>query len=95
LLVHGPLHAYDEGMTRSSGPIIDMTRGGEFVEPPKPSFGTIISRLAAFGALLLVAAVAFWAALFIIPVLLLLGLVGYFAFRQQMKRGNIVVMRRF
>ena len=72
-----------------------MTRSGDFIEPPKPSLGTIVSRLAAFGVLLLVAAVAFWAALFIIPVLLVLGVVGYFAFRQQIKRGNIVVMRRF
>lgn len=72
-----------------------MTRGGDFIDPPKPSLGSIAARLAAFGVLLLVAAIAFWAVLFIIPVLLALGLVGYFAFRQQLKRNGFVVVRRF
>lgn len=72
-----------------------MTRGGEFIDPPKPSLGVILARLAAFGVLLVVAAVAFWAALFIIPILLALGLVGYLVARQQMKRDGFLVMRRF
>lgn len=72
-----------------------MTRGGEFLDPPKPSLGTILARLAAFGVALLVVAAAFWLALFIIPILLVLGVAGYFIFRQQLKRGGFVVMRRF
>ncbi len=73
-----------------------MTRGGEFIDPPKPSFGTIIARLALFGAALLVAAVAFWMALFMIPVLLVLGVVGYAVARHQMKRhGRVIIFRRF
>jgi uncharacterized BrkB/YihY/UPF0761 family membrane protein len=82
-------------MTNPNGPIIDMTRSGDFVQPARPGFGTIVARLAALGVLLLVAALAFWAALFIVPVLLVLGVIGYFVFRQQVKRGNVVVMRRF
>jgi uncharacterized membrane protein len=82
-------------MANSNGPIIEMTRTGEFIDTPKPGFGAILARVAAFGVLLLVAAIAFWAALFIIPVLLVLGVVGYFVARQQMKRGGFVVMRRF
>jgi len=83
-------------MANQDGPIIDMTRNGEFIDPPKPSLGTIIARVAAFGVLLLVAAVAFWMALFIIPVLLVLGVAGYFILRQQLKRnGFVVTTRRF
>ena len=48
----------------------------------------------AFGALLLFAALAFWMALFIIPVLLLLGVAGYFYARHQIKRGRFVVTTR-
>jgi uncharacterized BrkB/YihY/UPF0761 family membrane protein len=82
-------------MANPNGPIIDMTRNGAFIDPPKTGLGTVLARLATFGALLLVAAVAFWMALFIVPVLLVLGVVGYFVLRHQMKRGNIVVTRRF
>lgn len=71
-----------------------MTRNGAFIDPPKASLGTIVARLAAFGAVLLVAAVAFWMALFIIPVLLVLGVAGYFYARHQMKRGRFVVTSR-
>ncbi len=71
-----------------------MTRNGEFIDPPKPSFGTIAARVAAFGVLLLIGAVAFWAALFIVPLLLVLGVAGYFIARQQIRRGGFVVMRR-
>jgi hypothetical protein len=82
-------------MANQNGPIIDMTRGGEFIDPPSPSLGTIAARLAAFGVLLVVAALAVWAALFIIPVLIVLAVVGYFVARHQMKHGRLVVMRRF
>jgi hypothetical protein len=82
-------------MANSDGPIIDMTRNGEFIDPPAPSLGTIVARVAAFGALLLVAAVAFWMALFIIPLLLVAGVAGYFILRHQMKRGGFVMTRRF
>jgi uncharacterized BrkB/YihY/UPF0761 family membrane protein len=75
-------------------PIIDMTRNGEFIDPPRPSLGTIAARLAAFGALLLVAALAFWMALFILPVLFILGVAGYFYARHQIKRGRFVVTAR-
>ncbi len=80
-------------MANQNGPIIDMTQGGEFIDRPRPSLGTIAGRVAAFGVLLLLAAVAFWAALFIIPMLLLLGVVAYFVARQQIKRGHLVVRR--
>jgi hypothetical protein len=82
-------------MTNQNAPIIDMTRDGEFIDPPKPTIGRILARLAAFAVLLAVGAVAFWMALFIIPVLLVLGVVGYFVARHQVKRGGFVVMRRF
>jgi uncharacterized membrane protein len=75
-------------MANSNGPVIDMTPDGAFVEPPKPapaSFGTIVARLIAFGVALCVAAVLFWAALFIIPVLIVLGVIGYFIARGQMR----------
>jgi uncharacterized BrkB/YihY/UPF0761 family membrane protein len=74
--------------------IIDMTRNGEFIDPPKPTLGAIVARLAAFGALLLVAALAFWMALFIIPVVLVLGVAGFFYARHQIKRGRFVVTTR-
>jgi hypothetical protein len=94
LLVVAAARAYDQVMANQNGPIIDMTRNGEFIEPPKPSLGTIFARIAAFGALLLMAAVAFWITLFIIPVLLVLGVAGYFFLRYQMKRGRFVVTTR-
>ncbi len=81
-------------MANQNGPIIDMTRNGEFIDPPKPSLGTIVARVAAFGALLLAAAVAFWMALFIIPVLLVMGVAGYFFLRHQIKRGRFVMTTR-
>ncbi len=73
-----------------------MTLDGNVVEPPKPTLGTILVRLALFGVGLFVLAVAFWAAVFMIPVLLVLGVVGYFAFRSQLRRSRVVVFgRRF
>lgn len=82
-------------MRNSEGPIIDMNRNGEFVDPPKPSLGMIVARVAAFGVLLLAAAVALWAAMFIVPVLLVLGAAGYFFFRHQLRGRSFVIMRRF
>jgi hypothetical protein len=74
--------------------VIDMTLDGNIVEPAKPSLGTILARLAAFGIGLFVLAVAFWAALFMVPVLIVLGLIGYFALRSQLRRNGAVVFRR-
>jgi uncharacterized BrkB/YihY/UPF0761 family membrane protein len=63
-----------------------MTPDGNFIEPPKPTLGTIIARLVAFGALLMVAAIAFWMALFIIPVLIVLSVAGFLIARTQIRR---------
>jgi len=71
------------------GPVIDMTPDGRFVEPnmpPKPTLGLIIARLLAFAVLLVMAAVAFWMALFIVPVLIILALAGYAVARGQARR---------
>jgi len=73
-------------MANLNGPVIDMTPDGNFVEPPKPTLGTILARIIAFGILLVVAAVAFWTALFIIPVLIILGVAGYAFARMQVRR---------
>ncbi len=81
-------------MVKRNGMVIDMTLDGNIVEPAKPSLGTILARLAAFGIGLFVLAVAFWAALFMVPVLIVLGLIGYFALRSQLRRNGAVVFRR-
>jgi hypothetical protein len=73
-------------MANSDGPVLDMTPDGHFVEPPKPTLGTIFARIIAFGILLVVAAVAFWTALFIIPVMIILGVAGYAFARMQVRR---------
>ena len=81
-------------MEKLDGPVIDMTPDGAFIDPPKPapiSIGTIIARLIAFGVALCVVAVLFWAALFIIPVLIILGVVGYFFGRGHIRAS----FRRF
>ncbi len=82
-------------MKRSTGPILDMTRDGEFIDRPKPSLGAIAARLAAFGLLLLVTTIAFWAALFLVPVLLILSVAAYLLASQRMKRAGFVVVRRY
>jgi uncharacterized membrane protein len=84
-------------MAKSDGPVIDMTPDGAFIDPPKStpgpvSFGTIIARVIAFGVALCMVAVLFWAALFIIPMLIVLGVVGYFFARGPMRRAQF---RRF
>jgi uncharacterized membrane protein len=90
------LDAYDQMMANPNGPIIDMTQNGEFIDPPKPRLGTIFTRVALFAVAVLILAVAFWMALFIVPVLLILGLIGYGVARYQMKRnGGVVMFRRF
>ncbi len=73
-------------MRHPNAPVIDMTPDGNFIEPPKPTLGTIIARLVAFGALLMVAAIAFWMALFIIPVLIVLSVAGFLIARTQIRR---------
>ncbi len=66
-----------------------MSPDGTILEPPKPTLGTILLRLAAFGVFLCIAALVFWTALLVLPFLLLLGVIGYFALRSQMRRGGI------
>jgi hypothetical protein len=81
-------------MAKRNGPVIDMTLDGNIIQPAQPSLGTILARLAAFGVGLFVLAIAFWAALFMIPVLLVAGFVGYFALRSQLRRNGVMVFRR-
>ena len=84
-------------MLNRNGPVIDMTPDGAFVTRTSnsPSLSTILARLLGFGIMLGVAAVAFWAALFIIPVLILTGLVGYAVLRLMRPSGSArVVIRR-
>jgi hypothetical protein len=81
-------------MAKRNSPVIDMTLDGNIIQPAQPTLGTILARLAAFGVGLFVLAIAFWAALFMIPVLLVAGVVGYFALRSQLRRNGAVVFRR-
>lgn len=76
------------GMKNDEGPVIDMTPEGEFVEPPKPKAGVgmFVVRLAVFGLVLCAIGVAFWAAVLLLPVLMLLGVVGYFTLRSRISR---------
>jgi hypothetical protein len=73
-------------MSKINGPIIDMTPDGGFIEPPKPTLGTILARLVLFAVFLGIAALMFWTALFILPFLVMLGVIAYFAGRMQMRR---------
>lgn len=73
-------------MTNKNGPVIDMTADGQFVERPKPSFLQIALRVVSFVAALCVGAVLVWTAFIMIPILLVLGLVGYMLVRSQ-RRG--------
>ncbi len=63
-----------------------MTPDGAFIEPPKPSFLTILIRLAMFAIFLGMIWVAFWTALFLLPVILVLGVAGFFIARHRLKR---------
>jgi len=80
-------------MATSEGPVIDMTPDGAFIEPPKPTLGTILLRLAAFGVFLCIAGLLFWTVLFLIPVLLVLGVVGYFFARTKLRDSGFTVYR--
>lgn len=73
-------------MANRDAKLIDMTPDGRFIEPPKPTLGMILLRLAAFGVFLAVGALVFWTMLFMLPVLILLGVIGYFVARGQMRR---------
>ncbi len=65
-------------MANDNGPVLDMTPEGHFVERSKPSLTQILLRLAAFGVALCVGAVLLWTAFLMIPILLVLGVAGYF-----------------
>ncbi len=79
-------NGYLPRMSKRDAPVIDMTPDGYFIDRPKPSLSVIAARLAALGVILAVGAAAFWFALFIIPVLLILGLTGYAAAQFQRRR---------
>jgi multisubunit Na+/H+ antiporter MnhG subunit len=81
-------------MANQDGPVIDMTPDGDFILPPKPTLGTILARLAMFGILLCIGAVAFWAALILLPVLLIGGVAGFLLLRAQLRRNGVVMFRR-
>ena len=74
-------------MANSNGPVIDMTPEGNFIEPPKPKLGEILLRLVMFGLFLCLAGVMFWVmfwvAIFVVPVLVLLGLAGFLFMKLQ------------
>ena len=85
-------------MANRNGPIIDMTPDGGFVTPARttPSLGTVLARLLAVGVLLGAAFVAFWAALFIIPALILLGFAGYAVARLiGIRPASRIIVRRY
>jgi hypothetical protein len=73
-------------MNKQNGPVIDMTPDGNFVQPAQPTLGVILARLAGFAALLIIAAVAFWMALFIIPILIILAIAAFALTRPQIRR---------
>lgn len=77
-------------MTQHDAPTLDMTASGEFRDPPNryPSLVTIALRVAAFGLMLGFAAIAFWLAVFTVPVLIVLGLAFYLYVRFQMARSG-------
>ena len=73
-----------------SGPQLDMTPDGQFVEPPSetPSekllrWGTVVAVLAGLAAL---SALALWVAFALIPLAVVAGLVAYAAFRWRLWR---------
>jgi len=64
-----------------------MTPDGHFVQPAKPTLGVILARLVGFAALLVIAAVAFWMALFIIPIFIILAIAAFAVTRPQIRRN--------
>ena len=75
-------------MKNDEGPVIDMTPEGEFIDPPAPKadIGMLVVRLVVFGLVLGVIGLMFWTVLLALPLLLLVGVVGYFAVRLPMFR---------
>jgi hypothetical protein len=60
-----------------NGPIIDMTPEGEFTGPKPPNKWLVfLVRLALFGVALALIGVMFWAAVILVPLILLAALVG-------------------
>ena len=73
-----------------SGPQLDMTPDGQFVEPPAetPSekllrYGVVVAVLAGLAAM---SALALWVAFALIPVAIVAGLIAYGAFRWRLWR---------
>ncbi len=71
-----------------SGPQLDMTPDGQFLEPPRETAAEKLLRygvvVAAIAGLLAVAALAFWLAVMLIPVVIVAAAVAYAAFRWRM-----------
>ena len=70
-------------MKKENGPVIDMTADGRFVQRSKPGLIQIALRLAAFAVALCIGAMLVWTAFIMIPILLVLGFVGYLFVRGQ------------
>lgn len=70
-------------MKNENGPVIDMTVDGHFIERPKPKLMQIALRLVAFAIALCIGAVLVWTAFIMIPILLVMGLIGYMLVRGQ------------
>jgi hypothetical protein len=77
-------------MKTTNGPIIDMTPSGHFAHEPiaGPTLGVILARVLVFTIALGFAALAFWLAVFTVPVLLVIGLAGYAYLRFKIARGG-------
>jgi hypothetical protein len=78
-------------MKMTNGPIIDMTPAGNFADRPVqgPNLGVILARVLVFSVALGFAALAFWLAVFTVPVLIVLGFVGYLYVRFKTSRGGL------
>ena len=70
-------------MKKDEGPVIDMTPEGEFVDQPKTGFGVFLIRLAIFGLAVGAVALMFWTMLLALPILFVLGIIGYFAIKTR------------
>lgn len=70
-----------------------MTPDGQFIERPKPSILNYLVRLALFGVGLLAIVTLFWTLVLLIPLLLLVGVAGFFIFRSKM--ASFQATRRF
>lgn len=90
-------------MKSDTGPILDMKPNGEFIRArdyrtrdysrrgyhaPKPSFLLIVTRLLGLIALIGVAILAFWFAVFALPFVFLCGIVLYGIFRYKVSSFN-------